>query len=228
MPGPPVHSLKFNYDAITPLVNITLSIHPTPPAPLPVVEGKEVPSIAEEEPKTVYSGIHSGGFNQLFTLPYEHALDLSSAVAPMTNVNASESAVELDGEDKVVRSEDSTRPWNENALHTLNINSSNAPDLATVPEGRANDNESVDVPAHPRAGVASRVFGRFSRRNREADLESAAQIELQNREQAKEEASKETEEKEPEKGMRLLIRIEAVGPEGERESAYELHVAYDQ
>jgi hypothetical protein len=40
VPTPPLHSLKFNYDAMTPLVNISLSIYPTPPPVIVDENGK--------------------------------------------------------------------------------------------------------------------------------------------------------------------------------------------
>jgi hypothetical protein len=214
----PLHALKFNYDATSPLVRITLSIHPTP---APVIEGKE--SIVDDEAvKTVYSGIHAGGFNQIFYLPAQHALDLSSAIAPMPSP---ESAIDLNNNDDDINSksdaniniyaasspgrgypsEDTNRSSIEQGMGNMQIAGATQPDLATVPEvGEAPVEE-------PRRG--GRRFGLFGRRaNREDDVE--AQIEMSTR-QTEEKKGEEEEIKEPEKGMRLLIKIEAAGAEGE-------------
>ena len=202
----PVHSLKFNYDATTPMVNISLAIYPSPKPVIIDEGGKEAPSIVEEEPKVVYSGIHGGGFNQVFQLPSESALDLSSAISPIPP--PTESTTALNGEDdknlphRETASEDTNRSSVDRSMANLNIAQ---PDLATVPElQQANEDSAERRP---------RRFGIFSRRgNREPDPE-AGQIELQNR--VTEEAEEEKKPKEPEMGMRLLIRIEAVGPEGQ-------------
>ncbi|KAK1925692.1 hypothetical protein DB88DRAFT_484774 [Papiliotrema laurentii] len=211
VPTPPLHSLKFNYDAMTPLVNISLSIYPTPPPVIVDENGKEAPSIVEQEPKTVYSGVHGGGFNQTFQLPAEAALDLSSAITPMSPAS-NDSAVALSGEDEKLngpggrdtQSEDTHRSSVDRAMGNLNIAQ---PDLATVPELQ-------QTPAEHAEDRRPRRFGIFPRRgHRESDPEQG-QIELQNRTQEAHEAEKE-KPKEPEMGLRLLIRIEAVGPEGQ-------------
>lgn len=207
--GAPLHSLKFNYDATTPLVNITLSIHPSPPPVIHDENGKEAPSIVEEEPKTIYSGVHGGGFNQVFQLPAESAIDLSSAISPIPpNMNGSTPALGED-DDKVLggargaTSEDTTRSSLDHSMTNLQI--SQQPDLATVPEMTAAPETTEE--RRPRR------FGIFPRRGqREPDPEAA--IELQNRVIEEEEKEK-NKVKEPELGMRLLIRIEAIGPEGE-------------
>jgi hypothetical protein len=208
----PLHSLKFNYDATTPLVSITLSIHPIP---APVIEGKES-IIEDEDVKVVYSGVHSGGFNQTFNLPPQNALDLSSAIAPMPSpesvIALTNAEVENDkslgnitvhSANRGSQSEDTNRSSIEQGMGNLNVSGAAQPDLATVPE-------SGEAPVQDESRRGGRRFGLFGRRgNRDGDEE--AQIEMSNRESAE---KKTNEVKEPEKGMRLLIRIEAVGPEG--------------
>ena len=180
----PLHILKFNYDATAPLVKITMSIYPTPPPPIPQIEGKEAPSIVEEDPKIIYSGTHEGGFNKIFQLPTSNALDLSSAINTEAN---SDDASSIDQK-----------------MADINLD---GPDLAAVPEVPASQFDR-DLPTHPER----RRFGLFRRAQPEPDVE-AAQIELQNRNiEAK---AKEQEPKAPEMGMRLLIRLDALGPEGE-------------
>lgn len=210
VPSAPLHILKFNYDATTPLVNITLSIYPSPQ---PAVEGKE--SIQEEEEiKVIYSGIHDGGFNKVFNLPHSSAIDLSSAMSPMSNVDMSMSQVDLDDKNihdpmhRDTNSEDTNRSSIERSMGNLHM-SSTQPDLATVPEMSATQGNEEQT---QRNGLLGRVFGRRGRR--EADLE-AGQIEMTDRQQEAEAEKQAEEEKEPEKGMRLLIRIEGVGAEGE-------------
>ena len=207
----PLHLLKFNYDATTPLVNITLSICPTPPPPVESPDGKSIPSIAEEEPRVVYSGTHGGGFNQVFNLPPESAIDLSSAIAPGNNAG---STLSIGDSDKNLMIHDPTRPGStlEEGMGNINLSEAGQTDLATVPEvpsGRTNDTQ-------PRGG---RRFGLFGRRNRQGDPEQG-EIELQNRT----EEEKQDGPVEPEKGMRLLIRLEGVGAEGESGEAKRSHV----
>ena len=207
VPTPPLHTLKFNYDATTPLVNISLSIHPTPPVPEPAIEGKEVPSIVEEEPRVVYSGVHGGGFDQSFTLPAEHAIDLSSAITPIAAQSDVSTMALGNDANRESQSEDDNRSSLEQAMGNLRVAGPTQPDLATVPE-------STTPAPEPAVERRPRRFGIFPRRNRDADPE-VGEIEMQNR-QGEENGEKKDEEKEPERGMRVLIRIEAVGPEGER------------
>jgi len=203
MSSAPLHSLKFNYDATTPEVHISLSVYPSP---VPGVEGKE--SIVEEEVKTIYSGVHPGGFNQVFQLPTSSAMDLSSAVTPMPNEST------LSFEESKLRdvSIDSNADSVNQSMGNMQLNHlSQVPDLSTVPEGAAPEEE------RPR-----RRFGIFPRRQRPEDLENAP-IEMSTRT----EAEQEEEVKEPEKGMRLLIRIEALGPTGDalkRQNAQLTHI----
>lgn len=212
-PAPPLHSLKFNYDATSPQVNVTILVYPSP---LPVPEGKES-FVHDEEPTTIYSGVHPGGFNQLFTLPSTHALDLSSAIAPhgdgeLHNVDLDDGTKKegqlspATGRDS--ESIDTTRTSLDRSMNRLHVGSTQ-PDLATVPElGNANGNNQQQGQTG-----RSRMFGLFPRRNQERDLE-AGNIEMTNRPSVEEKAD-DAAEKEIEKGMRLLIKIDALGAEGE-------------
>ena len=201
LPTEPRHTLKFNYDATTPLVNVSIQVYPSPPPPVEEFEGKEAPSIAEEDPKTVYSGVHGGGFNQVFQLPAEAALDLSSAIAPASAITSNSALALSGGDEKNMASEDTNRSSIERSMGNLQVAQ---PDLATVPELPQTDTNEERRPA--------RRFGLFPRRNREPDVE-AGQIEMQNRQPQEE--SEAVKPKDPEMGMRLLIRIEAIGPEGQ-------------
>jgi hypothetical protein len=202
----PLHLLKFNYDATTPEVHISLHVYPSP---TPAVEGKE--SIVEDEVKTVYSGVHPGGFNQVFQLPASSALDLSSAIAPMPN----ESTASFDNDKLRDVSIDSNASSMNQSMGNMQLgHTSHIPELPTVPEGAAAQQEEE----RPR-----RRFGIFPRRNRPEDVESAP-IEMSNRNEVE---NQEEEIKEPERGMRLLIRIEALGPTGDalkRQNAQLTHI----
>ena len=96
----------------------------------------------------------------------------------------------------------------------MHVEGATQPDLATVPEV-GGLNTTSDAQTTPQESTRTpRRFGIFARRQREPDVEEAAQIEMTNRaENTAENQAK--EHKEPENGMRLLIKIEAVGPEGE-------------
>ncbi|RXK41595.1 hypothetical protein M231_01094 [Tremella mesenterica] len=175
VPQRPLHSLKFNYDATSPQVNITLLIYPSP---VPMPEGKES-FVLDEEPTVVYTGVHSGGFDQLFTLPASSALDLSSAIAPPPG-SAEDMPRDSHDEKKLASNNDTIR---------------------------ARTSQSAETNRSSR-----RRFGFFSRRqNEERDLE-AANIEMTPRVPS---AVEKEEEKEEEKGMRILIKIDALGAEGE-------------
>ena len=209
IPSAPLHLIKFAYDATAPSVRITLTIHPRL-STAPAVEGKE--SIHEEEQaeavKTVYTGLHPGGFNQAFQLPHSAAMDLSSAVAPMPPAGSEEDddKKNLSGGAGVrgANSEDTTRTSYERGMSNMSTT------LATVPEvdgGNGTDANGNDT----NAGVGGRVRNLFGRRRRENDVEQGnIEMEERNAEAAK---GGEEEQKE-EKGMRVLIRIEGVGAEG--------------
>ncbi|KAK8858503.1 hypothetical protein IAR55_002730 [Kwoniella newhampshirensis] len=194
IPSLPLHVLKFNYDATTPQVRISLEIYPTPQPP---IEGKE--SIVDDhEPKIVYQGLHPGGFNQVFNLPPSAALDLSGAITQTSD----DTADVQNGEKKLEAGAGSQDP----ASQTL---------AQDVPE----------VPSAAQEGQTGgrRRFGLF-RRNREEDLEAGAagaQIEMTNTgingvngTEGGSEKEKQ-QKKEIEQGLRLLIRIDGVGPEGQ-------------
>nr|XP_019045754.1 hypothetical protein I302_06145 [Kwoniella bestiolae CBS 10118]OCF24684.1 hypothetical protein I302_06145 [Kwoniella bestiolae CBS 10118] len=204
--APPLHGLSFKYDATTPLVRVQLEIYPTPRTPAHhvdgdgAVEGKE--SISDDhdnEPKIIYSGLHQGGFNQSFTLPHTSALDLSDAIIPIEEQQHQEQQ-EAD------------------AAAATAASTANEPQNVPVPE-------PVTTPPGEESGGSRWRRGLF-RRNREQDLEAATGIEMTNRLDANgqpitanaegQAEGGETEKKKPvEKGMRLLIRIDGVGPEGE-------------
>ncbi|ORX40170.1 hypothetical protein BD324DRAFT_263320 [Kockovaella imperatae] len=197
----PLHVLKFNYDATTPLVNITLSICPAPPPAIESPDGKSIPSLAEEEPRVIYTGTHQGGFNQVFNLAPESALDLSSAIAPAPGSHA-ESQISLDK--NLVSDPTRTSTDIETGMQTISLSGAGQPDLATVPEvpSQANGN------ARERANSSGRRFGLFGRRNRQTDPETGG-IEMENREDERAEENQDLD-----KGLRLLIRLEGVGAEG--------------
>jgi hypothetical protein len=216
IPSAPLHLIKFLYDATAPAVRITLTIHPRL-STAPPVEGKE--SIHEEEQaesvRTVYTGVHAGGFNQSFQLPHSAAMDLSSAVAPMPTVGAN------DEDDKKnlpatpgvggrgAMSEDTTRSSYERGMSNMSTT------LATVPEMEGGNGgggaTGDDANNNNNAGVGGRVRNLFGRRRRENDVEQGnIEMEERNAENGKEGGEEEKEEK----GMRVLIRIEGVGAEG--------------
>ncbi|WVQ96751.1 hypothetical protein IAU59_003858 [Kwoniella sp. CBS 9459] len=195
-PPPPLHILKFNYDATTPQVRISLEVYPTPQPP---IEGKE--SIVEDhEPKLIYSGLHSGGFGQTFTLPYNAALDLSGAI--------------VEGNNDALRTSTEVRA-------SVAQNGEIAPPVAP-----AQAPEPVSTPTQDgeREGGRRRIGGLFRRnRDRDEDLEAGINgIELTNTNlnggpngENAEGEKEEKKEKEIEQGMRLLIRIDGAGPEGQ-------------
>lgn len=205
----PLHQLKFNYDATAPSVSVSLMVYPTPVA---MPEGKESISL-QEEPTILYQGQHPGGFNQLFSLPASHALDLSPAIAPpaaqlsQQEVQAMDDGDESKDLDKSLAREssvDTNRSSLDRQIGNLRLGASTQTELATVPE--MGNGEDVDE-RRP-----NRLFGIIPRRRRESDIES--NIEMTN--QATEEPKGEGEAtKEPENGLRLLIKIDALGEDGQ-------------
>ena len=196
----PLHVLKFNYDATAPLVNITLSLCPAPPPPVEHPDGKSIPSLAEEEPKVIYSGTHQGGFNQIFNLPPESALDLSAAIAPVNM----DSRLSMSESDKNFNP-DAAHAAVEQGMADISLSGPTPTDLATVPEV-----PNATQTANGRRQAPRRLGGIFGRRQRETDVEAGA-IELENRNEEEKNAAANLM---PDKGMRLLIRLEGVGAEG--------------
>ncbi|KAK4683510.1 hypothetical protein P7C73_g6740, partial [Tremellales sp. Uapishka_1] len=176
--GSPLHTLKFNYDATTPNVSITLSVHPTPAAG----------STASEPARILYNGIHTGGFNREFTLPSDTALDLSPAIATPSSA-------------ELVMPPPGPAPTEDAARESQSEDTSRSAAAPPLENAAADDTNST----------APRRFGLF-RREREPDVE-AGPIEMTNRNGDAEVAKEESIE--VEQGMRVLIRIEAVGREGE-------------
>lgn len=229
IPSAPLHLLKFNYDATTPDVHISISVHPSP---TPAVEGKE--SIQEEEVRTVYSGVHPGGFNQVFQLPASSALDLSPAITPMPNAN--ESTVSFgDAKDMRDTSIDTNASSVTQSMNNMQLgHGSMIPELPTVPESATAQDSSAGATngVNGDGDRPRRRFGIFPRRQRPEDVESAAAIEMTAAGDAANAgtgagADQDGDLKEPEKGMRLLIRIEALGPTGDalkRQNAQLTHI----
>ncbi|BEJ17230.1 hypothetical protein CspHIS471_0606310 [Cutaneotrichosporon sp. HIS471] len=187
-PAQPLHLLKFNYDAMTPLVKITLSLYPTP-------NNKSDEVVSHQPPKVLYTGMHPGGFNKLFDLPKEAALDLNLAIVPIPPV------------EEVIEEEDESRAAAPPASVTTSRTSgeraepSGQPDPTTIPEH------------HQEQQHTGRRFGLF-RRQREHDVEANIEMTPTNEPPA-EETKKEDKKEEDEHGMRLVISLEAIGPEGE-------------
>ncbi|KAL1412938.1 hypothetical protein Q8F55_000687 [Vanrija albida] len=218
-PTPPLHLLKFNYDAMTPKVNITLSVH----QPLPTPASSSSEHLAPEPPRVIYTGIHPGGFNQTFQLPATAALDLTSAIAPTPPAAPGTP----DGDDKSVKTPgegEGNTPSEEmsrSSADRAHQHSSTTPDLAAIPEFPSTSAEAAA--AAEREERPPRRFGIFPRRSRRpADVESG-DIELANATATApatpaediQEKPEEPKPEEPEYGLRLLIRIEAAGPEGQ-------------
>lgn len=183
----PLHLLKFKYDATASNVAITLTLHATP-GQGPV-----------QGPREIYYGIHPGGFNQSFALPPTHAIDLSPACAPLETVQDDEYAKfppKLSSTDSEI-ADDPLR-------NAPTLDAAPAPTQAAVP------------PPEPTRG---RRFGGLLGRRRDetptpAQLEAGTGIELENVPENREaEAAVEVKPK-VERGMRILIRIEALGESG--------------
>lgn len=196
-PAPPLHVLKFSYDAMTPQVKVTLSLYPAPP-------DNASETAAPLVPKVLYSGMHPGGFNQPFALPAATALDLTSAIAPLPQPE--ESAVVDDDKNNKLNG----RPSEDTTRSSIDRQAANPTELEVIPELTA-DEESRHA----------RRFTLFTRRQqRQPDIEQgniemteqlapATDAPAENNEKP-EEAEKEA----PEHGMRLVISIEAVDHDG--------------
>lgn len=223
-PSPPLHLLKFNYDAMTPKVSITLSVH----QPLPAAATSSSEHVAPEPPRVIYSGLHPGGFNQTFQLPPTAALDLTSAIAPTppaapADDNDDDKSVKPtgEGEGNTATGRDShSEETSRSSVDRNHQHSSTTPDLAVIPELPSTSAEAAAAAA--REERPPRRFGIFPRRSRPSDVESG-DIELANAQASApatpgediQEKPEEPKVEEPEYGMRLLIRIEAAGPEGQ-------------
>jgi hypothetical protein len=181
----PLHLLKFKYDATAPNVAITLTLHSTP-----THDGRAVGT-----PREIYYGVHPGGFNQAFNLDPSHAIDLSPACAPLPSEEE----------------EDDTKVQPKLSSTDSEINGDTLRNTQVL--------ETTPIPAStptPAAASSGRRFGGLlgRRRNDEptpAQLEAGAGIEMQN---VQPEGEAVQEKPKPERGMRVLIRIEALGVSG--------------
>lgn len=192
----PLHILKFAYDAMTPQVRVTLSLYPTPGASDEMVG----------EPRVLYTGLQPGGFNQKFSLPTTAALDLSPALAP----------VEDDDDDDVKpKDRPASEDTNRSSIERAQSSAQQQTEVNVIPE--------LTGPAQQH----HRRFGLFGRRHREIDVEAAAAAGHSAGAGAIEmtpQAPPEEKKDEQEHGMRLLIRLEAVGPSGARRNAQLTHM----
>lgn len=144
-------------------------------------------------PQEIYYGVHPGGFNQAFNLDPSHAIDLSPACAPLPTE-------EEEDDNKVPPKLSST----DSEINGDSLRNTQA--LETPP---------VAAPA-PAAAPSSRRFGGLLGRRRHdeptpAQLEAGAGIEMQN---VQPDGEAVQEKPKPERGMRVLIRIEALGVSG--------------
>ncbi|WVN88751.1 uncharacterized protein L203_103964 [Cryptococcus depauperatus CBS 7841] len=192
LPTLPLHTLKFTYDATAPSVVIRLHLFPTP---CPIISGKEsIMSEHDHEPKVIYQGVHEGGFGKVFELPKEHGIDLNEAIQ--------------------VPKEEQNDNNKEQQPHQVQ-NTEGPSGLNTV---ESQDTQITQAQTEP----LRRRFNLF-RRNRAGSEESAAQIEMTNQTHVQgddgngddDSQNGNKEVKEIEQGMRLLIQIDAAGPEGE-------------
>ncbi|AFR95059.1 hypothetical protein C343_03149 [Cryptococcus neoformans C23] len=179
--APPLHTLKFSYDATTPSVRISLLLYPTPQPP---IEGKE--SILEDhEPRLLYDGLHPGGFGQVFELPKKFAIDLRSAIQ--------------------VPAEEKEEEGDEGKKGALVAHGDQAEQVQQLDVGTQGQQDNQ----------GRRRFGLFrSNRGDSGGLEES-QIEMTNQGEGQKEGEVKEEKKPIEQGMRVLIRIDGVGPQGE-------------
>ncbi|KIR29753.1 hypothetical protein I309_01238 [Cryptococcus deuterogattii LA55] len=157
------------------------------PIPQPPIEGKE--SILEDhEPRLLYEGLHPGGFGQVFELPKEFAIDLRSAI----QMPAEEKEEGGDHGKKGALTADHDQTVQ---IHQLDSRTQSQQDNS----GR-------------------RRFGLFRSNRADSSGHEESQIEMTNQPhdgQGQNEGEEKEEKKTIEQGMRVLIRIDGVGPQGE-------------
>ncbi len=209
------HVLTFSYDASTPYVRITLSLHPHP-------------SLAQK-PIVLYQGQHDGGFAKTFRLPEDQALDLAGAIEKARSASLDEGSTD-DGKDLKDHAPPTSAvelqaPASEGA--TSNVQAQTVVDASqtgimqaqTSPaainsrrrrfpflHSRARRNQEADIEAQILAEASGNTFLANQRANGDV-------IEMQAASRPTGEHTLE-DEKTEEDGMRVLITIDAVGPDG--------------
>jgi hypothetical protein len=203
------HILSFLYDALTPLVRVTLSLHPHPSLP--------------QKPIVLYQGQHEGGFGKVFRLPEEYALDLAAAVERARAASLDDGSTD-DGKDhKEAAAHANSQAGAEAHIPTVAA-ANNAPRDATAAQAAP---QAQPSPATTNSHRRFPFFGGRSHRRREADIEAqilaeasgntfladqranGEAIELQDTSGSPNENLQE-EQKADEEGMRVLITLDAL------------------
>lgn len=227
--------MSFSYDASTPNVRITLSLHPHP-------------SLAQK-PVILYQGQHEGGYGKVFRLPEDQSLDLAAAIEKARSASLDDGSTD-DGKDlkDEARANAAVAAGGQTTLATAvaaTTAAASTEGTTSVVQADADAAQTIATQAQASpAAINSSSRRRFpfftsrARRNREADIEAqilaeasgnnfhAIQRAANNGDVIEMQAANgdlgrndHEEQKEEEDGMRVLITIDGVGAEGTPHSA---------
>jgi hypothetical protein len=216
------HALRFTYDASSPSVQITVSIHP-----------RAYPFLSTQRPiSTVYSAPQPGGFSKTWQLPQEFAMDLSTLMEDELRVKADAKRAQEEEEERRRQSaafeEDEEDDDLKKGRHAHHRHSHPpAPTTAAAPAAEP-------TPARSRFGISG-ILGRRQRRqdeeqgivagirNSQGGTARGEAIEMQptsvaaNADSATTPGAGEGEKEKDvmeEDGIRLLIRLDALDAQG--------------
>ncbi|KAI5454037.1 hypothetical protein NCC49_005029 [Naganishia albida] len=151
------HALRFSYDASSPSVQITISIHP-----------RAYPFLPTQRPiRTLYSAPHPGGFAKTWQLPQEGAIDLATLMEDEARVKAASERAREEEEERRRQSaafeDDEEEEDLKKGRHAHRHHSHVTPASTNTPAAPA----MVDsTPARSRFGISG-ILGRRQRRQDE-------------------------------------------------------------
>lgn len=161
--GATTHALRFNYDASSPAVLFTLSIHPR----------SYHPFLSQRPVTTVYSARHEGGFSKTWQLPAEYAMDLSRMMDDELRIKEQAKRAQEEEEERRRRSAAMDEEDDEEDLkkgHRRHSTSAH-PHLPTHQTAATNQAANAATPASAATRSRFGISGIFGRRQRRQDEE---------------------------------------------------------
>ncbi|KAJ9120846.1 hypothetical protein QFC22_002780 [Naganishia vaughanmartiniae] len=162
------HALKFTYDASSPSVLVTLTIHPRSYPPLPT----------RRPTTTIYSARHEGGFGKTWQLPDQLAMNLQAMMDEELNLKESAERARVEEEERRRRSAamDGDDDDEDDDLKKRRLSGSGHRGLhpANAAPGVANPSAitaAPDTTSSPAARSRFGITGIFTRRQRRHDEE---------------------------------------------------------
>jgi hypothetical protein len=162
------HSLRFTYDASSPSVLVTLTIHPRSYPPLPT----------RRPVTTIYSARHQGGFGKTWQLPDQVAMNLQAMMDEELKLKDSAERARVEEEERRRRSaamdgedddeDDDLKKRRHSASGHRGLHAAPATTAVSNPSATATAPENTSPPAASRSRFGiSGIFGRRQRRHDE-------------------------------------------------------------